>query len=39
MSPAAQNPEDDRSAVGAALNLRPLPPVSISIFAESEKLL
>jgi hypothetical protein len=33
------NPEDDLSAVGAALNLCPLPPVSLSIFAKSEKLL
>ena len=31
------NPEDDLSAVGAALN--PLLPVSLSIFAKSEKLL
>ena len=40
------NPEDDLPApacrgyaVGAALNLGPLPPVSLSIFAKSEKLL
>jgi hypothetical protein len=31
------NPEDDLSAVGAVLNLCPLPPVSLSIFAKSEK--